>query len=920
MWKSRNAVLLLGVTVCCFIALTKFVVAADNDGPKRRPVPTDADLDKARELARSVYGDRVKAATDNEAKERLAEILLRDAGDNVDDPPAYYSVLQLARNLAILAQNARLAMEAIQAIDDTFEVNGTAMRLEALEKIASADSNGKRHRIIAAYYYRLAQDAASQGKAGEFRLMIDSAIDIAHLANDKSLEAQLQARKELIKQGIIYEGYRTRLLTEPTDPLANYIVGKHKCLVDRDWDTGLGMLTRASDPKWKEIAELELSPPTTPEEVLKVAGGWYDLANASPEGDRPAVLRHAAEWYRKVLPELKGLRHAAEKDLVEKRLTEANKLPESVSKQPALGPILEGDSAFSWRSPENRELLILWNRSAGLTPQSERAVAAALNWLARHQMPDGNWSLKEYPRRCKDKTCSGPGQQESLSAATAMGLLPFLAAGQSHVGAGPYQKAVNSGIYWLLKNQKKDGDLSAGAELQMYAQGLAAIALCEDYGISHDKSVGAAAQSAINFIQSAQNSKTAGWRYHPGEEGDTSVLGWQFAALRAGQLAGLRVNPGSLEGVRRWLKFVSKRPGNDRSGETAGGFSYQPDTEVTPSMSAVGLLCSQYLQVERQSPGLARGVEYLMANPPDEQNARNIYYWYYATQVLHNLADDDWEAWNRKMQAILVRTQAREGCATGSWDPDRPVRDAWGPQGGRVMMTSLSALILEVYYRYPPVYVSETAVTNPPRLTDDRTLLTDARKARDRSGPPAPAHNPETKAEASEQTAAFIQEWTAQFREAYSNALAKETSDAREEEKKKVNKSFHDKISGKTLAFRFPINDISGSAPNYILQLDAPTAAKGDSGIHSLVFQFSLRLNADQAKRVKKGDYLILHGVAELATDDREINRLESMHYRRVIGPSGYKEPGIQSPKWILFLDRSSSYRIDSQQPGDTSN
>jgi hypothetical protein len=97
------------------------------------------------------------------------------------------------------------------------------------------------------------------------------------------------------------------------------------------------------------------------------------------------------------------------------------------------------------------------------------------------------------------------------------------------------------------------------------------------------------------------------------------------------------------------------------------------------------------------------GVQYLMANQPEPQ-AHNLYYWYYATQVMHNMADKDWDTWNRKMRTILVNTQSREGCASGSWDPDKPQRDAWGGAGGRLMMTSLSALTLEVYYRYLPLY------------------------------------------------------------------------------------------------------------------------------------------------------------------------------------------------------------------------
>ena len=34
----------------------------------------------------------------------------------------------------------------------------------------------------------------------------------------------------------------------------------------------------------------------------------------------------------------------------------------------------------------------------------------------------------------------------------------------------------------------------------------------------------------------------------------------------------------------------------------------------------------------------------------------------------------------------------------------KPSKDAWGDAGGRVMMTSLAALTLEVYYRYLPLY------------------------------------------------------------------------------------------------------------------------------------------------------------------------------------------------------------------------
>jgi hypothetical protein len=91
----------------------------------------------------------------------------------------------------------------------------------------------------------------------------------------------------------------------------------------------------------------------------------------------------------------------------------------------------------------------------------------------------------------------------------------------------------------------------------------------------------------------------------------------------------------------------------------------------------------------------------------------NIYYWYYATQAMHNMSGPEWDAWNRAMRRVLVETQTKEGCATGSWDPELlsgkgHVADA----GGRLMATSLAALSLEVYYRHLPLYkIGQTEAT-----------------------------------------------------------------------------------------------------------------------------------------------------------------------------------------------------------------
>ena len=95
-------------------------------------------------------------------------------------------------------------------------------------------------------------------------------------------------------------------------------------------------------------------------------------------------------------------------------------------------------------------------------------------------------------------------------------------------------------------------------------------------------------------------------------------------------------------------------------------------------MTSVGLLCRQYLGAKRDNPMLTGGMAYLMNHLPDE-GSPNIYYWYYATQVMHNMSGYEWDTWNRKMRDLLVHTQVRnvDECANGSWAPEK---DAWGKQ------------------------------------------------------------------------------------------------------------------------------------------------------------------------------------------------------------------------------------------------
>jgi hypothetical protein len=123
----------------------------------------------------------------------------------------------------------------------------------------------------------------------------------------------------------------------------------------------------------------------------------------------------------------------------------------------------------------------------------------------------------------------------------------------------------------------------------------------------------------------------------------------------------------------------------------------------------------------RNYPPLIKGAGQVAAHL-DQNPERNIYYWYYATQLLHNMKNQDWEKWNLKVRENLISTQVQaESCAKGSWDPFFPEEDRWGRAGGRLFLTSLSILTLEVYYRYLPLYRDEVMEKQESGPTADQT-------------------------------------------------------------------------------------------------------------------------------------------------------------------------------------------------------
>lgn len=362
----------------------------------------------------------------------------------------------------------------------------------------------------------------------------------------------------------------------------------------------------------------------------------------------------------------------------------------------------QGQSArFVARDPRLRVEML---KKEGGTSVTEAAVARGLRWLAQVQNSDGSWSLNDYKYHYRKNN-------RGDMAGTALALLPFLGAGQTHE-LGRYKSTVAKGLRWMIEHQDSNsGDLRGRlkSNVGMYAHGQGAIVLVEAYALSGDEQFRLPAQKAIDFIVGSQHitnrrSNRGGWRYNPGTLGDTSVTGWQMMALQSALLPQL-----GLDVPRKTILYASDfldSMGNQKSKNFPAGtrYRYYRGSDFSPAMTAEALLCRIYLGWKRDDVRLKIATEHLLKNAPPskkEGGEYNLYYIYYATQFFHHYGGEEWKKWNSQMQKMLVPLQRTTGNYAGSFDADRL---AWGNQGGRIYSTSLAVCTLEVYYRHLPLF------------------------------------------------------------------------------------------------------------------------------------------------------------------------------------------------------------------------
>lgn len=376
--------------------------------------------------------------------------------------------------------------------------------------------------------------------------------------------------------------------------------------------------------------------------------------------------------------------------------------------KPGVKPV-EVTNALDGRNQRTREANL---ERLGGTPDAERAIKNGLFWLKRQQLSDGRWELHQgYPD-------PGFSTIKTDTGATALALLAFLGHGNTHQ-TGEFSQEVNKGLKWLRAIQDPGtGDLhdqrqEEGRQPAFYAHAMGTIALCEALALTGDNELRLPAEAAVRYLLQSQHPQQGGWKYRPISKlmvGDLSVTGWALMALHSARMAGIPIEPEEFERASQFLDSVQAK-GSAR-------YKYEPtspDSKATPALTAEALLCRQWLGWPKTFQQMTAGVKYVTADenlPAWTPGRRNVYGWYYTSQMLHNIGGEDWKRWNTAVRDVVVRNQVTSGTTKagmdtrGSWHPTAPpgMGEEYADKAGRLYITVLCILILETPYRHQPVY------------------------------------------------------------------------------------------------------------------------------------------------------------------------------------------------------------------------
>lgn len=391
-----------------------------------------------------------------------------------------------------------------------------------------------------------------------------------------------------------------------------------------------------------------------------------------------------------------------------------------------------------------------------LTPEEKelkrkREGRASLNWLRDHQSEDGRWSASDFgaasvrtqARHTHNVEFYAPGldwgdkgqSPDNDMAVTALVLLAHLGTGYDYKD-GDYKESMRRALQWMRAQQHENGRFGPehdNAFLPTHALCTAAITEC--YGLSGDAALKDNCERAAKHLLGLQT-KDSGFARKPNgwgleAEPDVATTAWSVLALKTARMAGIEIELAAPSaGVLKFLDAVTDcvkdADGNityvrtrlrERGGEAP---DYRDGRFVSmPTLNAMNAFCRGVLGDSENQPdiGKALATSAILENAAWIEHQIDFLHFYFASAAAYQWLGSSFrrvrktgpDKGHSEWELTLVKTlndnqrgfkpdELKTWPATldefGSWD----TVDAYSRQGGRVYITAMACLTLQIYY------------------------------------------------------------------------------------------------------------------------------------------------------------------------------------------------------------------------------
>lgn len=255
-------------------------------------------------------------------------------------------------------------------------------------------------------------------------------------------------------------------------------------------------------------------------------------------------------------------------------------------------------------------------------------------------------------------------------------------------GRGEYGRMIEAIAQRIMSLANNSGFFFQAASTShgpMYEHSFATLMLTEIYGTAADSRMEAALTAAVAALARSQSPR-GGWRYDPTPDTeDLSVTVAVIMALRSAKNCGLFIGDATIEAAVQYLRSLQNPD---------GGFGYRlGETDSRPPLTAAAIVafynCGLF-----DAPQLPAAFRYLQTAGDEEIGAvaNYLYYLhYYSTQAFWHLGGTAFDAWYRRVAALMLRLQSPDG--------------SWTTLGqGSEFATAMAILALQTPRSVLPIY------------------------------------------------------------------------------------------------------------------------------------------------------------------------------------------------------------------------